>query len=113
MSQPHWNNNQFNVRAAGDTALTNQSMKAAPGAGMSIYVTDICWFSGATARACNILDGSGGTILWTVSPAIALVGEVHFRTPLKLSDATALCATSAGSSVGSYLTINGFVARTQ
>ena len=50
MAQMHWNSNQFNVRSVANTSDTNASLKAAPGAGLAIYITDITLNAGATAR---------------------------------------------------------------
>jgi hypothetical protein len=111
MSQSHWNSNQYNVRIASDDAQTNASMKAAPAAGLALYITDIHINMGATARLVSVLDGSGGTALWKGSPAAAAMQTITFKTPLKLTAATALCCTTAGASVGFFIAVNGFVAR--
>jgi hypothetical protein len=111
VSQPHWNSNQFNVRIASDDAQTNAVMKAAPNTGSALYVTDIHINMGATARLVSVLDGASGTAIWKGSPAAAGMQTIHFKTPLKLTAATALCCTTAGASVGFFIAVNGYSAR--
>lgn len=77
------------------SAQTNVSVIAAPGASLSIYITDIMLSNGATAGNVTLLDGSGGTVKWEAYPAInggaVLTG---LRQPIKLTANTALCLTS-------------------
>lgn len=77
------------------SAQTNTSVIAAPGASLSIYITDIMLSNGATAGNVTLLDGSGGTVKWEAYPAInggaVLTG---LRQPIKLTANTALCLTS-------------------
>lgn len=76
------------------SAQTNASVKAAPGAGLSLYVTDLVLSNGATAGNITLLDGSGGTVLFEIYPAIN-GGVAHsFRNPIRLTANTALCITS-------------------
>jgi hypothetical protein len=75
-------------------AQTNHSIQAAPGAGVSLYITDVVVSNGATAGEVKLLDGSGGTVLLHLFPAIGGGAALHFRTPLKLTANTALCLTS-------------------
>jgi len=76
-------------------AQTNHSIQAAPGEGVSLYVTDVVVSNGATAGEVKLLDGSGGTVLLHLYPAIGGGAALHFRTPLKLTANTALCLTRA------------------
>jgi len=90
-------------------AQTNTSLKAAPGAGLSLYITDIIISNGATAGIITILDGSGGTE--KAGGYFAVNGGMvcSFKTPIKLTADTALCLTST--SVTTHrVTINGYIA---
>ena len=112
MAQMHWNSNQFNVRSVANTSDTNASLKAAPGAGLAIYITDITLNAGATARTWQLLDGSGGTVLWSYTTvANTPVACVNLAVPIKLTAATALCDTNGGASVGGQIFVNGFVGK--
>jgi len=78
------------------SAQTNVSVISAPGASLSIYITDISLSNGATAGNVTLLDGSGGTVKWEVYPAInggAVLSGL--RQPIKLTANTALCLTSS------------------
>ena len=111
MSQSHGNNNEFAVRDAAGGALSNTSLMAAPGVGSALYITDISLSNGATARTFQLLDGSGGTVVWQCAAPISGVVNVNFRTPIKLTSNTALCATNGGASAGAYIHVGGFVGR--
>lgn len=110
MSQPQGQSNQFNARLASDTAWTNATLKAAPGADRCIFITDIVVNGGATARTFSILDGSGGTVLYKVSLGINGWASVQLKTPIRLTVNTLCALTSSGASVGAFVGINGFVA---
>lgn len=91
------------------SAQTNTSLKTAPGAGLSLYITDVVISNGATAGIIKLLDGSGGTEL--VGGHFAVNGglAISFRTPIKLTANTALCVTSTD--VTSHkITVQGFTA---
>lgn len=76
------------------SAQTNTSVIAAPGASLSIYITDIQLSNGATAGNVTLLDGSGGTVKWEAYPAINGGAVLNLRQPIKLTANTALCLTS-------------------
>ena len=76
------------------SAQTNVSVIAAPGASLSIYITDIQLSNGATAGNVTLLDGSGGTVKWEAYPAINGGAVLNLRQPIKLTANTALCLTS-------------------
>ena len=84
----------FHVSADYGAAQTNASVKAAPGASLSIYITDIQISNGATAGNVTLLDGSGGTVLYEVYPGINGGATLSLRNPIKLTANTALCITS-------------------
>ena len=110
MGYKHFNGNEWNARATSDTAWTNSSLRVAPGTGTALYVTDICVNCGGTARVFQLLDGSGGTVLYQVALLANTSAVVSFNVPIKLTTATALCLTSAGNSVGAFVSVGGFTA---
>lgn len=75
-------------------AQTNASIKATPGASLRLRITDILISNGATAGNITLLDGSGGTVLWEIYPAINGGCVSNLRTPIVLTANTALCITS-------------------
>lgn len=84
----------FDVSADYASAQTNTSVKAAPGANLSIYITDLVISNGATAGNITLLDGSGGTVKFELYPAINGGVSMSFRNPIRLTANTALCITS-------------------
>lgn len=117
MSQPHGNTNAWrsntDVAVAGtwDGTATNLSLKAAQGAGRSLYVTDVTVVQGATSRVFTFRDGPGGTVLFKTVLAANDAKTFTFQTPIKLTSNTAFCLTSAGGSVGAMVSYGGFTAR--
>lgn len=98
-------------RASADyaSAQTNTSVVASPGASLSLWITDIIISNGATAGNITLLDGSGGSVLLELYPAIN-GGLTHsFRNPIKLTAATALCLTSTSCTTHS-VTVTGYIA---
>lgn len=98
-------------RASADyaSAQTNASVVAAPGASLSLYITDIIISNGATAGNITLLDGSGGTVVLELYPA-ANGGLAHsFRNPIKLTANTALCITSTTVTTHT-VTVTGYIA---
>lgn len=99
----------FNVSADYASAQTNTSVQAAPGASLSLYITDIIISNGATAGNITLLDGSGGSVKFEVYPAIN-GGVAHsFRNPIKLTANTALCITSTTVTTHS-VNVTGYIA---
>lgn len=90
------------------SAQTNASIKASPGAGLALYITDISISNGATAGNITLLDGSGGTVLYEIYPAINGGATLSLKNPIKLTDATALCITSTTVTTHSVF-VSGFV----
>lgn len=80
------------------STLTDTSVKAAPGAGLSLYVTDIVVSLGA-ATALNVLfeEGTTTTVLGPFYlEAVSGRGlAIQFRTPKKLTANTALSVTTS------------------
>lgn len=98
----------FHVSVDYASAQTNASIKAAPGAGVAIYITDIMISNGATAGNITLLDGSGGTVLFELYPAINGGVSLNLKNPIKLTDNTALCITSTTVTTHAVF-ISGFI----
>jgi len=101
--------NYWSVSADYASAQTNTSIKAAPGVGLKLYITDVIISNGATAGNVTLLDGSGGTVKLEIYPGVN-GGLAHpFRTPIALTANTALCITSTTVTTHS-VTICGYTA---
>lgn len=98
----------FHVSADYASAQTNTSLRAAPGAGLALYVTDIMISNGATAGNITLLDGSGGTVLFEIYPAINGGVSMNLKNPIKLTDNTALVVTSTTVTTHSVF-VSGFI----
>lgn len=90
-------------------AQTNATVKAAPAAGLFLYVTSIFLSNGATAGNVTLLNGSGGSVLWECYPAVNGGAHCVFVNPIRLSEATLLAITSTTVTTHS-LTVNGYTA---
>jgi len=101
--------NYWDVSVDYATAQTNATVKAAAGAGLSLYITDIICSNGATAGNITLLDGSGGTVLWELYPAVNGGATQQLRSPIKLTANTLLAITSTTVTTHS-LTVSGFIA---
>jgi hypothetical protein len=99
----------WHVSADYSSAQTNASVKAAPGAGLSLYITDLQISNGATAGNVTLLDGSGGTVLYELYPAINGGATLSLRNPIKLTANTALCVTSTTVTTHSVF-VSGYIA---
>lgn len=98
-------------RASADyaSAQTNATVVAAPGAGLSLWITDVIISNGATAGNITLLDGSGGSVVLEVYPAVN-GGVAHsFRNPIKLTANTLLAITSTTVTTHS-VTVTGYIA---
>ena len=85
-------------------------MKAAPGAGLSLYITDIFFSNGAVAGNVTLLDGSGGAVKWECYPAInGGASETGMRNPIRLTANTGLFVTSTTVTTHTF-TVNGYIA---
>lgn len=91
------------------SAQTNATVKAAPGASLKLYITDIYCSNGATAGNITLLDGSGGSVKWESYPAINGGGVFTPRHPIALTANTLLAITSTTVTTHS-LTICGYTA---
>ena len=96
----------------GSAALTDASVHAAPGAGLSLYVTDIIISLGA-ATAINVFFEEGSTTVLGPFYLEAVNGRglaIQFRTPKKITANTALTVTSSGA-VAHSIDVQGYVGR--
>lgn len=116
--------NRISCYVAESTAVTIQAVGgscATPGAGLSIYVTDIS-FAASAVTATHLADtfptlksGTGGTcgtattVIWGALNVANTTVVANLSQPIKLTAAHELCwiMTTAGSKV---VQINGFVA---
>lgn len=79
------------------SAQTDTTVHAAPGAGLSLYVTDIVFSSGA-ATAINLFFEEGATTVLGPYYLEATAGRgmsIHFQTPKKITANTALTFTTS------------------
>lgn len=94
------------------SALTDASVHAAPGAGLSLYVTDIVVSTGA-ATAFNIFFEEGASKVLGPYYLEATAGRglvLHFRTPKKITANTALTVTT-GAAIAHSIDITGIIAQ--
>lgn len=92
---------------------------ATPGAGFSLYITDVSFDASAAGIAADafptLKSGTGGTcgtataVVWTKLSAVAVAVTQTFATPLKLTAAHELCwiSSTAGSKA---VSVSGFIA---
>ena len=101
--------NYFSASVDYAAAQTNATVKAAAGAGLKLYITDIYVSNGATAGNITLLDGSGGSVKFETYPAINGGGVFSLKTPIALTANTLLAITSTTVTTHS-LTVSGFIA---
>lgn len=91
------------------SALTDTSVHASPGAGLSLYVTDIVVSTGA-ATAFNIFFEEGASTVLGPYYLEAIAGRglaIHFGTPKKITAATALTVTTSAA-IAHSIDVTGF-----
>lgn len=95
----------------GSSALTDATVKAAPGAGLSLYVTDIVISSGAATAMNAFFEESTTTVLGPYYlEAVAGRGcAIHFGTPKKITANTALTVTTSAA-IAHSIDVTGFIA---
>lgn len=94
----------------GSSALTDTQVHAAPGAGLSLYVTDIVIASGA-GTAINVFFEEGASKVLGPYYLEAVAGRgcaLHFQTPKKITANTALTVTSSAA-IAHAIDVTGFV----
>ncbi len=103
--------NIFSYHVDGSSALTDQAVKAAPGAGKAIYVTDIV-FSSGSASTINMFFEEATTKVLGPYYLEAIDGRgmsLHFQTPKKITDNTALTVTTSAA-IAHTIDVTGYVA---
>ena len=94
----------------GSSALTDAAVHADPGAGLSIYVTDIAVSSGA-ATAMNVFFEEGGTKVlgpWYLEAIAGRGLHIRFSTPKKITANTALTVTTSAA-IAHSIDATGFI----
>lgn len=94
------------------SAQTNNQLKAAPGANLSLYITDIIFSNGATAGSIKLVEDEGGTpvqITQTVYMAINGGAVMNFLTPKRLTANKTLGFTSTTVTTHS-VEVHGYIA---
>lgn len=90
-------------------AQTNAVVKAAPSAGLSLYVRTVDFSTeGATTRM--FLEESQTTTVWSRSHPAATAGNIVLDPPIKLGPAKGLDITTTGTSATMDVFISGFTA---
>ena len=99
----------WHVSADYGSAQTNATVKAAPGASLRLHITDIVISNGAVAGNMTLLDGSGGSVLIELYPAINGGMSTNLRTPIALTANTLLAFTSTDATTHSVF-VSGYTA---
>lgn len=110
-SRPH-GPQVWSYHANGSSALTDASVHAAPGAGLSLYVTDVVVSLGA-ATALNVFFEEGAsTVLgpWYLEAINGRGLHIQFQTPKKITANTALTVTTSAA-VAHSVDVTGFTAQ--
>lgn len=103
--------NKWSYHENSSSALTDASVQAAPGAGLSVYITDIMLSNGA-ATALNLFIEEGASTVLGPYYLEAVVGRslhVRFKTPKKGTANTAITVTTSAA-IAHGLDILGFIA---
>ena len=101
----------WNARLTGLIAA-DTSVKAAPGVGLSLYVTDVTFSIGAATASSLLLEEGTTTAKFGPHYLEAVNGRglaAHFVTPIKIAANTALTATGTGSTTAT-LDVSGYTA---
>ena len=97
------------VSADYGSAQTNATVKAAPGASLSLYIESISIANGAVAGNVTLLDGSGGTVKFECYPAITSHTTFYPKPAIKLTANTLLAITSTSCTTHA-INISGYTA---
>lgn len=103
--------NHFNATDNESTAQTNTALKAAPGEGLHLYVTDIV-VSADAAQTIKFVEDTGGTPVDVVEVLYLAADSsvvIPFATPLRLSENVDFGYTSTAA-VAHSVTVNGYIA---
>lgn len=102
----------WSYHSDGSSALTDASVHGAPGAGLSIYITDIVVSTGA-ATAMNVFFEEGASKVLGPYYLEAVAGRglcIHFQTPKKITANTAVTVTTSAA-IAQAVDVTGFVAQ--
>jgi hypothetical protein len=94
------------------SAATNDEIKAAAGAGLSLYITDVIVSNGATAGKIKFVEDTAGTPVTRIEEInLAVNGGCHlkFQTPLRISTNKNFGYTST-TMTNHSVTVSGFTA---
>lgn len=94
------------------SAQTNNQLKTAPGANLSLYITDVVFSNGATAGTIFLVEDEGGTpvqISQTMYVPVNGGAVIHWNTPKRLTANKTLGFTSATVTTHS-VEVHGFIA---
>jgi hypothetical protein len=102
----------WSYHSDGSSALTDATVHAAPGAGLSLYVTDIVVSTGA-ATALNVFFEEGASKVLGPYYLEAVAGRglhLKFATPKKITANTALTVTTSAA-IAQCVDVTGFTAQ--
>lgn len=105
-------NQAWSITDNQSSAQTNKQLKAAPGSGLSLYITDIIMSNGATAGNIKLVEDTTGTpvdIVEVMYFAINGGAVIPLTVPIKLTANTDLGYTSVTCTTHS-ITVCGFTA---
>lgn len=94
------------------TAQTNNPILSAPGAGLSLYITDIVISNGATAGSIKFVEDTGGTPVTKVQETYMAINGgavMNFTTPIRITANKDFGYTSTTVTTHS-ITVNGYIA---
>lgn len=104
--------NLWKVNENHSSAQTNNQLKAAPGAGLSFYITDIIISNGATAGSVQLVEDEGGTPATIAGPYyFAANGGIAMplETPIRMTANKSLGFTSTTVTTHT-VTVSGYIA---
>ncbi len=104
--------NLWSVNEDHTTAQTNNELKTAPGASLSLYITDIIVSNGATAGIVQFVEDTGGTpVAKTGKLYLAINGGavMNLKTPIRVTANKNFGFTSTTVTTHT-ITVNGYIA---
>ena len=103
--------NFFDATDNQSSAQTDTELEATPGAGLSLYVTDLVISNGATAGSIKIVEDTASAVDRIESMYFGINGgaAIHFKTPIKLTANKNLGYTSVSVTTHS-VTVSGYIA---
>lgn len=104
--------NLWSVAENHSTAQTNNALKAAPGANLSLYITDVVISNGATAGNIKFVEDTAGTpvdVIEVMYFAANGGAALHFKTPIRITANKDFGFTSVTSTTHS-ITVCGYTA---